>query len=152
SLADQRQLAMLTAPLAITVHLAAEDPRYVDLQRNVLAKLERVLPNVSIRLAAERRSYSPAPGDDAYGEIEYRYGSRSDLSRSSSPREIVPLLYGLAGMSPPAPIPAADYPGYPQVADGALALAWFFVGLPILIAFAWWRSRRPPSPNPAFIR
>jgi hypothetical protein len=152
SLADQRQLAKLTAPLTIAVHLAPEDPRYVDLQRNVLAKLERVMPNVSIRLASERRSYSAASSEDAYGEIEYRYGSRSDVSRSSSPREILPLLYGLAGMSPPPPIPTADYPGYPHVADGASALAWFFVGLPILIVLAWWRSRRPPSPNPAFIR
>jgi ABC-2 type transport system permease protein len=74
SLADQRQLAMLTEPLAITVHLAPEDPRYVDLRRNVLAKLERAMPLVSIRLGAERRSLASPAGDDAYGEIEYRYG------------------------------------------------------------------------------
>jgi hypothetical protein len=152
ALADQRQLAMLTAPLAITVHLAPEDPRYVDLQRNVLAKLERVMPHVSIRLGTERRSFASPSGDDAYGEIEYRYGSRSDVSRSSSPREILPLLYGLAGMPPPAPIPAADYPGYPHVADVTLALAWFGVGLPILIALAWWRSRRPPNSTQALTR
>ena len=42
--ADQRALAELREPLLITVHLAAEDPRYVDLRRNVLAKLERVVP------------------------------------------------------------------------------------------------------------
>ena len=41
--ADQRALAELREPLLITVHLAPEDPRYVDLRRNVLAKLERVL-------------------------------------------------------------------------------------------------------------
>src|SRR5262249_14387957 len=34
ALADAKQLAGLTEPLAITVHLAAEDPRYIDLQRN----------------------------------------------------------------------------------------------------------------------
>jgi ABC-2 type transport system permease protein len=39
--ADQRALAELPEPLTITVHLAAEDPRYVDLRRNVLSKLER---------------------------------------------------------------------------------------------------------------
>ena len=42
--ADQRALAELREPLLITVHLAAEDPRYVDLRRNVLSKLERVVP------------------------------------------------------------------------------------------------------------
>src|SRR5712672_1028510 len=49
--ADQRALASLAAPLVVTVHLAPEDPRFADLQRNVLAKLERVLRNLSIRLA-----------------------------------------------------------------------------------------------------
>ena len=45
--ADQRALAELREPLIVTVHLAAEDPRYVDLRRNVLAKLERIMPNVT---------------------------------------------------------------------------------------------------------
>src|SRR5215468_8239103 len=37
AVADANQLARLFEPLAITVHLAAEDPRYIDVQRNVLA-------------------------------------------------------------------------------------------------------------------
>jgi ABC-2 type transport system permease protein len=151
-LGDQRQLATLAQSLIVTVRLAPEDPRYVDLQRNVLAKLERVMPHISIRLGAERRNFSSPPGDDLYGEIEYRYGARSDISRSTNPSEILPLLYGLAGMQPPAPIPAADYPGYPQIADGEFALLWFLTGLPTLIVLAWWRSRRPPTANPAFIK
>jgi hypothetical protein len=124
----------------------------VDLQQNVLAKLERVMPHVSIRLGTERRTFASPSGDDAYGEIEYRYGARSDISRSTNPSEILPLLYGLAGMQAPAPIPAADYPGYPQIADGEFALLWFLAGLPILIVLAWWHSRRPPTANPAFIK
>ncbi len=36
--ADQRALAALREPLVITVHLAPEDPRYVDLRRNVLVE------------------------------------------------------------------------------------------------------------------
>ena len=54
--ADQRQLAALKDPLVANVHLAPEDPRYADLQRNVLAKLERAMPNVTIRLAGGRQS------------------------------------------------------------------------------------------------
>ena len=54
--ADQRALAELREPLVITVHLAPEDPRYVDLRRNVLAKLERALPGVTIRLATTGQS------------------------------------------------------------------------------------------------
>ena len=49
--ADQRVFATLSEPLHVTVHLTPEDPRYMDLQRNVLAKLERAMPNVAIQLA-----------------------------------------------------------------------------------------------------
>jgi ABC-2 type transport system permease protein len=148
SIADQRALATLGDPLVVTVHLASEDPRYLDLRRNVLAKLQRVMPNVTIRLAGSRQSFTAATGgDDAYGEIEFVYGSRSDTTRSTSPREILPLLHQLAGIEPPAPIAGGDYPGYPLVAGGESALAWYFGGLPLLTVILWWWSRRPPSIN-----
>jgi ABC-2 type transport system permease protein len=143
--ADQKALAELREPLIITVHLAPEDPRYVDLRRNVLAKLERAMPRVTVRLATSGQSMVGSASDEAYGEIEYSYAGRSDRSRSTSPREIVPLIYALAIRPIPAPIAARDYPGYPLLADGSPALAWFFGGLPLLIVIAWWRSRRPPQ-------
>src|SRR5437868_2501105 len=75
SIADQRALAALGDALVVTVHLAPEDPRYLDLRRNVLAKLQRVMPNVTIRLAGTRQSFTATTGgDDAYGEIEFVYG------------------------------------------------------------------------------
>jgi ABC-2 type transport system permease protein len=144
--ADQRALARLAEPLNVTVHLAPEDPRYADLQRNVLAKLDRAMPNVSVRLAGGRQTPATNSGDDSYGEVEYAYANRSDISRSTSPREILPLLYGLAGVSPPAPASGGDYPGYPLAANGQVVLIWFFCGLPLCIALAWWRSRRLPEP------
>ena len=142
--ADQRALGSLAGPLVVTVHLAPEDPRYADLQRNVLAKLGRVLPNLTVGLAGGRQSLASNAGDDRYGEVEYTYGGRSDISRSTSPREVLPLLYGLAGVSRPASCPGGDYPGYPLVAQGEVALLWFFGGLPLCIALVWWRSRRLP--------
>lgn len=140
--ADQRLLATLRLPLAIIVHLAPEDPRYIDLRRNVLAKLERAMPNVSIVLSSSHQDY--AGKTDAYGEIEYAYGGRNDVSRSTSPREILPLVYALAGTEPPKPAAAMDYPGYPLVTSAEATLLWFFGALPLLIALVWWRSRRPP--------
>src|SRR5229473_717452 len=142
--ADQRLLATLAEPLVVTVHLAPEDPRCTDLQRNVLAKLQRVMPKLSILLASARQSLAANAGDDRYGEVEYAYGGRSDISRSTSPREILPLLYGLAGVSRPAPAPGGDYPGYPLIVRGEVALLWFFGGLPLCIALVWWWSRRLP--------
>jgi ABC-type transport system involved in multi-copper enzyme maturation permease subunit len=144
--ADQRLLASLAQPLVVTVHLAREDPRYADLQRNVLAKLERAMPNTSTHLAGGRQSLPAIGGEDRYGEVEYTYGAHSDISRSTSPREILPMLYALAGVSPPALVPGNDYPGYPLVAGSQLALFWFFFVLPLCIALAWWWSRRLPKP------
>jgi ABC-type transport system involved in multi-copper enzyme maturation permease subunit len=143
--ADQRVLAGLREPLLVTVRLAPEDPRYVDLRRNVLAKLERALPDVSIRLATTGQSVVGSSSDEAYGEIEYSYAGRADKSRSTSPREILPLLYALAGKPTPPPGTGEEYPGYPLLADGRWTLPWFLVGLPLLIVIAWWRSRRPPQ-------
>jgi ABC-2 type transport system permease protein len=143
--ADQRALAELREPLVITVHLAPEDPRYVDLRRNVLAKLERVLPHVTVRLAAAGQSVVGSTSDEAYGEIEYSYGGRSAKTRSTSHREVLPLLYGLARKPIPAPLAGEEYPGYPLIAGGQLTLPWFLGALPLLIAIAWWWSRRTPS-------
>jgi ABC-2 type transport system permease protein len=149
--ADQRALAELRQPLLVIVHLAPEDPRYVDLRRNVLTKLERVLPHVTIRLAATGQSVVGSTGDEAYGEIEYSYAGRSDKSRSTSHREVLPLLYGLAGMPIPTPTIGEEYPGYPLIASGRPTLLWFCGVLPLLIAIAWWWSGRPPRISPGLV-
>jgi ABC-type transport system involved in multi-copper enzyme maturation permease subunit len=151
--ADQQVLAELNKPLIVTVHLAPEDPRYIDLQRNVLSKLERIVPNVTIRLVTAGQSVIGSSGEVSYGEIEYSYGGHSAKSRSTSHREALPLIYGLAGVPVPAPQPGEDYPGYPLVADGWIALPWFFLVLPLLIAIAWWwQSHRVPRIPVQFVK
>jgi ABC-2 type transport system permease protein len=149
--ADQRALAGLQQPLLITVHLAPEDPRYVDLRRNVLSKLERVVPHTAIRLAAAGQSVLGSTSNETYGEIEYSYGGKTAKTRSTSHREALPLLYGLAGQPIPTPIPGEDYPGFPLVNGGERALPWFFGALPLLIIVAWWWSRRAPAIPQGFV-
>ncbi len=140
---DERALRTLRAPLVVVVHLAPEDPRYADLRRNVLGKLERTLPDVTVRLAGSRQDVFGS-GEETYGSVEYQYGDRLASSRSTSPREVLPLLYGLADIPPPAADHGEEYPGYPLIADADPTLAWFFGGLPLLIAATWWRVHRPP--------
>ena len=82
--ADERALAELRERLVVTVRLAPEDPRYVDLRRNVLSKLPRVMPNVTIRLATLGQSVVGSTSEEAYGEIEYSYGGRSVTTRSTA--------------------------------------------------------------------
>jgi hypothetical protein len=147
---DQRALSGLSAPLLITVHLAPEDPRYVDLRRNVLAKLERAVPDVTVQLAEGPFNPRAGANDEQYGEVTYVYGQRTDTSRSTSPREILPLIYALAGVAPPPPLNAPDYPGYPLVAKTEPVWVWFFGALPLLIVLGWWWSRRPPDVRKLF--
>jgi ABC-2 type transport system permease protein len=142
--ADQQALAGLRQPLVITVHMAPEDPRYIDLQRNVLSKLERTLLDVTVRLATIGQTVVGSTGEESYGEVEYSYGGRSARSRSTSHREVLPLLYGLAAIPIPAPAVGGDFPGYPLVASGWDALPWFLGALPLLIVVTWWWSRRAP--------
>src|SRR5438876_2667320 len=87
--ADQRRLHELRTPLLVTVHLAPEDPRYADLRRNVLAKLERTLPNVTVRLAGGRQSVVGNSGEESYGVVDYDYGGRLARTRSTSHREVL---------------------------------------------------------------
>jgi hypothetical protein len=142
--ADQWALAQLTQPLVVTVHLVPEDPRYADLQREVLAKLARALPHVTIRLASGRHTLTSSTEDEAYGEVQYAYGARVAISRSTSPGEVLPLLYGLAQVPVPTATAADEYPGYPCVANAQAALLWFCGGLPLVIGLTWWWTRRPP--------
>jgi ABC-2 type transport system permease protein len=152
SRADEQALAELREPLTVTVRLAPEDPRYVDFRRNVLSKLERTLPRMTVHLAAAGQSVIGSTSDESYGEIEFSYGDRSVKTRSTSPREALPLLYQLAGRPVPAPKPGDDYPGYPLVASAQAALPWFLGVLPMLIALSWWWTRRAPRIPAIFVK
>ncbi len=141
SVADQSELSKLSKLLAVTIHLAPEDPRFLDLQRNVISKLERAMPSVTIDVPGRARG----DNTDRYGEVDYSYAGRADMSRSTSHREILPLIYGLAGVPPPQASSAPDYPGYPLVMDARCAAPWFFGLLPLAIIICWWGSRRSPK-------
>ena len=110
----------------------------------MLAKLARTLPHVTIRLAGGRHTLVSSAEDEAYGEVEYAYGARTATSRSTSPREVLPLLYGLAQVPVPTATATGEYPGYPCVANAQAALLWFCGGLPLMIGLTWWWTRRPP--------
>lgn len=126
--AEESALAALGEPLAITVHLSQEDSRLKDLQRNILDKLRRLAPRLTVRLAG-------GPEDKDYGWIVYEYSGRTDRSTSNSEEEILPIIHGLAGQSVVSSA-RADYPGYPLVADPSGWEMWFYVVLPSLVVLA----------------
>ena len=139
------------APLIIRRRLGPEDAGDGARRRNVVSRREGTLRDVAIRLAVTGKSLVGSTGDEGYGEIGLSPGGRSSTTRSTSPREILPLLYELAGVSVPAPAAGADYPGYPLVANAQAVLPWFLGVLPLLVVLLWWWSRRAPLislPNP----
>jgi ABC-type transport system involved in multi-copper enzyme maturation permease subunit len=143
--AETNALAQIHSPLRVTVHLVPADPRLADLERNVLDKLGRVLPSLDIRIWGASGLFA-AQDEDGYGLIELDLalpdGTRHAQTRSTSSREILPLIFDLAGTAPAAGGPAPAYPGYPLVADARTASLWFFLGLPTLVGLAWWRWGR----------
>lgn len=138
--AQEQALAALSAPLYITVHLAPDDPRLTDLERNVLGRMGRSVPDMRVEVTGASALFAAA-SEDNYGQVELAYAGRKATTRSTSPREILPLLWGLAGI----PAPSADaptYPGYPLEADTQGASLWFYLLLPALIGLGWWRTQR----------
>ena len=147
SMADEAALKSMTAPLTIALYLSPEDSRAREMQSNVLAKLRRTMPHVTVRYGAVPRAGAfGASGDDRYGLVVYTYAGKREESRSNSAREILPLLYGLAGKTVKAAESPA-YPGYPLIADARAAAWWFNAFLPALTLAAWWWFRRRPGPD-----
>ena len=138
SASDEAALRALAGPLRIDVYLAPEDPRLYDLEQSVLGKLRRTMPNVEVVIKGDAaRPVFSGNGDDDYGKIFYFYGTRQAMSRSTSEEEILPLIFGLAGVARPVPEVSADYPGYPNIADTRPATVVFYFVLPAAVLISW---------------
>lgn len=141
--ADEAELARMDRGLTITLHLAPEDSRAREYASNLLGKLKRLVPGLTVRWAETGKTgIFGAAQDDRYGLIVYQYGEQRAESRSNSPREILPLLHELAGVQV-TPVALEPYPGHPLVADARMAEIWFYALLPILILLAAGLLARP---------
>ncbi len=138
--ADDVLLRGISAPLHVTVHLAAEDPRLNDLERNVLAKLKRVLPHMAVQYAAQSRT--GLFDNSSYGEIWYEIGGRKQMTRSTTEEIVLETIYKLAGITPVAQTPpAAAYSGYPLEAQPKYAMAMLVGFWPLALAVLFWLLR-----------
>ncbi len=140
---DEAALARIRAPLVVTARLSPEDPRAVDLERGVWARLRHTLPHVEVRYDAADaagRTGLFAPPDGHYGEIWYDLGGRRALQRSSTDEIVLETIYALAGERAPART-ASAYPGYPLVARAG-AWPWALaVGWTVVLALAYRAAR-----------
>jgi ABC-2 type transport system permease protein len=146
AVADEAALRQFREPLHIEIHLAAEDPRLVDLRTGLLDKLGRRLPQLDVEYRARTRTGLFEQTDSQYGEIWYRVGSRRLMSRSTNPEIVLPLLYDLAAVKPPA-ASGVTYAGYPLVRRPRNIGVVFFAGWPIVLALTMMvRERRRRCP------
>jgi hypothetical protein len=139
--ADEAALRRIAAPVEVTVHLSAEDPKLADLERNVLAKLRRVLPHFAVTYAAESRSGLFERSASHYGEVWYAVGSRKAQLRSTTEPIVLEKIYELAGIAPPKGAPDPPYPGYPLAAAPRGAAPLFYLAWPLAAGLAYALSR-----------
>lgn len=138
-------LKQIPGEIKIRVALSPDDPRYKDFKKNVLSKLERTVQGLSVDLVSTAKSELFGVGsDESYGLNEYEYQGKIEKSRSTSPREILPILYQLAGLTPPE-VSQLTYPGYPLVLDPSSFSYLFYLALPLLFLFIWWWNHRIPN-------
>ena len=137
SAADEAALARVRHPLRVTVFLSPEDPRLMDLDRNILAKLERILPEMEIVHAAHSRSgLFETPGDH-YGEVWYEMAGRKSMTRSTTEQIVLDNLYQLAQVSPPSRT-ESEYPGRPLPARPRGAAWLYYAAWPLATCLAGW--------------
>jgi ABC-2 type transport system permease protein len=141
--ADESRLRTLPGTLKMEVHLGAEDPRLADFHREILDKLERVVPRLEVTYPGAGGTGLFANPDSHYGEIWYDLNGKREMLKSAIEPVVLETIYGLAGMQA-APTSAADasYRGYPLRSGAPFAAILFFIAGPMIVLAASWRVRR----------
>jgi hypothetical protein len=144
----ENALHRIPGRLDIEVRLSAEDPRWMDLDRGILRKLQRSLPDLHLSRTGDTTAFGRfnQDGDDHYGEVAYRYQGKEDLSRSTSAGEILPLIWKLTGIHPVVEESDILYSGHPLVLNAPPGTLWFRLILPLLFLTLWlWQHLSRPQ-------
>ena len=111
----------------------------MDFDRSILAKLRRTLLRTEVvNPEADQTAIFRTGEDPNYGLVIYEVGSRRAESRSTSPEEVLPLLWNLAGVPSPSADDPASYPGYPFVVNSSWAYELVFYVLWPALTFVGW--------------
>jgi hypothetical protein len=123
--ADEKALAGIRTPLRIEAHLAPEDSRRSDLERNVLAKLRRVMPRLEVQYVSSTSIGLFEQTREHYGEIWYELGGRREMIRATTAEGALETIYSLAAVKAPAGDDAA-FRGHPLAAAPRGAATIFY--------------------------
>jgi ABC-type transport system involved in multi-copper enzyme maturation permease subunit len=145
SSADETALKQMNHPLTVTVYLSREDSRRHDYETNILNKLQRTVPDLTVVFPYDSTGSLPGTqNDNRYGVIEYDYNGSHDESWSNSPGEVLPILHQLAGQTVTFS-EVQQYHGYPIVTDAAPFITWFYIILPTMYLSLWWFTNTLPK-------
>ncbi len=144
SIADEQTLERIRKPLAIEVHLAPEDPRRYDLDRNVLTKLRRVLKDVTVHYVSSTSTGLFEQTADHYGEIWYQLGVEKAVSRETTAEGALENIFALAALTPP-PESGPVFRGHPLAARPKGAAPLFYILWPTLVLSAGFLVFRRPK-------
>jgi hypothetical protein len=111
--ADERALRRIHGPLRIDVHLAPEDGRRLELERQALSKLRRAMPKVEVRYLSSTSIGLFEQTGAGYGEIWYDLGGRRTMSRVTTTEGVLESIYSLANVTPPAETGDEIFRGHP---------------------------------------
>jgi ABC-2 type transport system permease protein len=113
---DERALQSIRGPLSIEVHLAAEDPRRVDLRNRALSKLQRLMPGLRVRYVSATSIGLFEQSNAGYGEIWYDLAGSRTMSRSTTEEGVLEAIYSLAHITPPVISDDEMFRGHPLAA------------------------------------
>lgn len=142
---SERALGSFPDILELRIGLSPDDSRFKDFNRSILSPLIRSVPRLKYEFDTHTKVMNSikSDGNDSYGIITYSYRGRTDQSRSTSPEEVLPIIFGLASQKVESP-PEAPYHGYPLEMDNSLAKLFYYALFPLgaLIAFGFFRRNK----------
>ena len=142
---DEEALRLIRAPLRIEAHLAPEDPRRADLERQALSKLRRVMPDVTVEYVSATSIGLFEQTSAHYGEIWYELRGKKTMSRLTNAEGVLETIFDLAGVKPPIESEENAFRGHPLAAPPRGAAAVFYGIWPTAIVAAGFLVRRRRS-------
>jgi ABC-2 type transport system permease protein len=125
-------LSKITAPLKIEAHLAPEDPRRFDLEKQTLSKLRRAMPDVTVEYVSGTATGLFEQASAHYGEIWYDLGGKRIVGRAATTDGVLDAIYEMAGIQPPQE-GGAGHRGHPLAAQSTGAAPLFYVAWPLAV-------------------
>ncbi len=143
--ASESALKSLSSSLDLHIGLSPDDSRFKDYNRSILRPLIRSVPHLNIefeKISMALKSF--APGEtDSYGIITYSFAGHFDQSRSTSPEEVLQIIFKLAKMKIET-LPEAPYPGYPLEFNLSALKIFYYLIFPLifLIIFSYIQRKK----------